>query len=415
MNILIVTHYFQPDGGAAAVRLSYLARWLAERGHRVQVLTTVPHYPLGRIRAGYGGRIRMRERWAGVEIVRAWLWASPSPSIAKKLISQTSFLLAGGIAGLTLQRPDVVLIEAQPMPTGVLGRFIAGWKRAPYVLNVSDLWPDHLLSVGALSESSLIYRIARRIVDSGYRGARHIIALSPEWRRRIAERLASSGASSEKITALWRGVDVEAFDPQVNPQDFRQAQGFDPQERLISFIGTFATQYDFEAWLDVAAHFNERTDLRFVVIGGGTQAGKLAQRLQHDPRLTRLRWIDWLDSAQMPQAWAASYVTTWMMRPDPLYQGTLPAKMYEALAMGVPIVAAQAGEAQALLEASGAGVALPVGDVAGMVSALSDLLSAPQRRQQMAQAGRAYALAHFDFRQTAQIYERILLAVSSKI
>ena len=59
MHVLIVTNYFAPEGGAAAVRLTRLAKQLAARGHEVTVLTSLPHYPQGRIQDGYRGRFAM--------------------------------------------------------------------------------------------------------------------------------------------------------------------------------------------------------------------------------------------------------------------------------------------------------------------------------------------------------------------
>jgi hypothetical protein len=55
MHVLIVTNYFAPEGGAAAVRLTRLARKLQQRGHRITVLTSLPHYPRGEVYQDYLG------------------------------------------------------------------------------------------------------------------------------------------------------------------------------------------------------------------------------------------------------------------------------------------------------------------------------------------------------------------------
>ena len=56
MKIWILTQFYPPEFGAAAVRLSRLARLLAADGHAVTVLTGMPNYPEGVIRAAYRGR-----------------------------------------------------------------------------------------------------------------------------------------------------------------------------------------------------------------------------------------------------------------------------------------------------------------------------------------------------------------------
>src|SRR5690606_37738563 len=121
MHILLVTTYYEPDSGAAAVRLSRLAKALVRRGHQVTVLTTLPHYPQGRIAERYQKAWAVEQNRSGVRVVRVWLWATPSPRISRRLISQMSFMLSAALRGLTLPRPDVVLIEAQPVFTSLAG------------------------------------------------------------------------------------------------------------------------------------------------------------------------------------------------------------------------------------------------------------------------------------------------------
>lgn len=174
MHILFVTHYYEPDSGARSVLLTGLSKFLHRRGHKITVLTTMPHYPQGIISKDYRGKLFNRENRDGIGVIQAWLWATPSKSIVRRLISQLSFMIMACLRGLFLERPDIVFVENQPIFTGVAGRFIADIKRVPYVLDISDLWPDHLLSIGALTEDSLIYKSARAVVDAGYRGSAQI-------------------------------------------------------------------------------------------------------------------------------------------------------------------------------------------------------------------------------------------------
>ena len=213
MDILFVTHYYEPSGGAAATRLSDLARRLQKQGHRVTVITGMPHYPQGRIEDAYRGQIARVEMRDGVHVIYTWLWTTNSPRISRKLISQLSLMVSALLRGVSLPRPDVTFIEAQPIFTGLAGRMISRLKGAPYVLNVSDLWPDHLLSVGALQETDLIYRTARAVVDSGYRNAAAITTLSPAWTETIIGYLNHTDSARDKTHTILRGVDVERFRP----------------------------------------------------------------------------------------------------------------------------------------------------------------------------------------------------------
>ncbi len=402
MRILFVTTYFEPDGGAAAVRLSRLARILYQRGHEITVLTTLPHYPRGHIDEAYRRKLYHVEDRGGIRVIRAWLWATPNPRISRKLISQNTFMLSAFLRGLPIKRPDVMLIEAQPVFTSFAGVLLSKIRRVPYVLNVSDLWPDHLLSVRALSEKHPAYRTARYLVDASYRGAAAVVSLSPSWAEKIAGYIHENNKASSKIQVIYNGVDLDRFRPDLDTTQFRQAHGLSTEKR-VSFIGTFATQYDFDAMFEVIRRLSDRSDTEFLFIGSGSQAEKVT-----GSPLPNVKLIPWVDHNTIPQAWAASTLTYWAMRDEALYRGTIPAKLYEALACGVPIAAAMEGAGADMLNASGGGLSVPCGDIEGLTDAITRLLDHPHLLKQHSQSGRAYAEANFDPVKVAERYEAVL-------
>ncbi|MDX1993851.1 MAG: glycosyltransferase family 4 protein [bacterium] len=410
MRLLLVTTYFEPDSGAAAVRLSRLARMLSERGHDVTVLTAMPHYPGGKISPAYRGTWTTQETRDGVRIVRTWLLATPSPRMSRKFVSQISFMLTSALRGTALDRPDVMLVEAQPVFTSAAGVFLSMYQHVPYVLNVSDLWPDHLLTVGALTETHPVYRVARALVDQSYRSAAAITTLSPVWSRVIESYIGEENAA--KIHTIFNGVDLTRFRPDVETRAFRTKYNL-PDKKLVTFIGTFATQYDLETMLAAADRLRRRDDVVVAFIGAGSQGGTLRQRLQNG-EYPNVRLIDWLDHTEIPAAWCASHLTMYALRSQALYQGTVPAKLFEAFACGVPMVAAAEGTAPDIIAQSGSGLTTTWGDVDGFTAAIERLLDDDDLRQSCSRAGRAYAEAHFDPLRVTDAYEQVLLGAVRK-
>lgn len=403
MHILFVTTYFEPDSGAAAVRLSRLARLLHQRGHQITVLTTMPHYPQGKIAEGYRGAWTTVEDRDGLRIVRAWLYATPNARIRAKLLSQLSFMLTSALRGLCLRQPDVCFIEAQPVFTCWSAVVLCILKRVPYVLNVSDLWPDHLLSVGALDERHVIYRAARVWVNGMYGRASAITTLSPAWTKKIIEYV---GDDSIQIRTILNGVDLERFVPGLDVTDFRHRHGLGDYQ-WVTFIGTFATQYDLDTMLAVCSHFSKNTDVRFAFIGAGSQAESLKQRVR-EAQFNNVEVIDWIRHDEIPAAWCMSAITFFALYPQTLYRGTIPAKLYEALACGIPVVAAVEGVAAQMITESCAGVTVQCQDVSGLVAGIETLLADAERRGQCQHAGRAYAERQFDPEKVVDAYEETL-------
>ncbi len=68
MRILLVTQYFYPEN----FKSNDIAFELARKGHKVDVLTSIPNYPEGKFYKGYGFLSRRIEKQNGVRIFRAF-------------------------------------------------------------------------------------------------------------------------------------------------------------------------------------------------------------------------------------------------------------------------------------------------------------------------------------------------------
>lgn len=403
MHILLMTHYFEPDAGAAAVRLSRLAKLLAARGHRLTVLTTLPHYPQGEVAQGFRGKPLIVEERDGMLVLRAWLWATPSPKISRRLISQWSFMISAALQGLGVPKPDVMLIEAQPVFTALAGYFISRVLRVPYVLNVSDFWPEYLLAVGTLTETSPVYKLFYALVNWTFRGAAQIVTLYPPLSENVERRV----GRGEAIHTIYNAVDLARFRAGLDSSAFRQQHELG-DVKLVTFIGTFGTHIDFETMLNVAAHFNAREDVRFVFVGTGGQREHIAERLAAGD-LDHARWIGWVDHADMPLVWNASYLTFWAIHDHALYRNILQSKTYEAMASGVPMVIAVEGITTDVIARSNSGVTVPFKDRDGLIREIETLLQREDLRAQYSQSARAYAEQHFAPEKVADAYESLLL------
>jgi colanic acid biosynthesis glycosyl transferase WcaI len=402
MRILIVTTYFEPDQGAASIILTRLAKKLQARGHQITVLTTLPNYPHGRILDGYRGKFQVVEDRDGVHVIQTWLWATPNPRISRKFISQISFAITALLRGLFIPRPDVMLIVAQPIFTNLAGTLLSRLKRTPYVLDVHDLWPDHMLSIGALTEKHPVYRLFRWLVDNTYKGAKGIIALTPHLEKVIRGYI----PPTDKVQTVFSGVDLDRFRPGLDSTAFREKYDLG-DARLVAYIGTLGTAYDCETMLETAKQFVDTPDVCFAIIGTGTQKEIVRARLAKGD-LPNVRWIEWVDYADIPQAWASTYIAYWALHNHPLHRGAIGTKMYEAMASGIPVTVALEGVVADVLRESGGGFSVPFEDVNALSAAIRRLLDDPDLYQRTSQAARAYAEQHFDAQQTALKYEAAL-------
>jgi glycosyltransferase involved in cell wall biosynthesis len=83
------------------------------------------------------------------------------------------------------------------------------------------------------------------------------------------------------------------------------------------------------------------------------------------------------------------------LKPCEVFKTVLPSKMFEAMAAARPIVLAVEGEAQAVLEHAGAGIAVQPGDAAAMAAAIARLASDRHERVRMGRAGATFVAREF--------------------
>lgn len=387
MHIMLLTQFYAPEFGAAAVRLERLARLLAADGHDVTVLTGMPNYPAGVIPPEYRGKLFVSETRDGVQIRRVWVYASPSKRARARLLNWVSLMLMTALRGIGLPRPDVLLVESHPLTVCVSGGWLKRIKRAPVVLNVSDLWPESAIAVGAMRADSRFVKLAEKLESWAYRDAAHIIGMTRGVYNGILARL----PQPEKVTLLLNAVDLGRFRPGLDSERAAIRQRYQLDGALVAaHVGNISLMYDFECMLDVAAALPE---VKFLFAGGGTQAPFIEEQVTARG-LSNVVLTGVLPHDDMPAVWAGIDVLLLSLKAHPLFEGQLPAKMFEAMATGTPVVAAARGEARDLLTQTGAGIVVPIGDRQGMIDALRQLANTPERLQAMGTAGRAYAEAH---------------------
>ncbi len=406
MKILFVTHYFEPDSGAAAIRLTRLAAQLEQRGHEITILTPMPHYPVGVIHPDYRWRFTVSEKRGNIRVIRVWLYATTRQRIVFRLISQLSFMIACSIRGIFVKRPDVMLIENQPIFTALAGWFISWIKRAPYLANVSDFWPEYLATAGITTETSPIYRLLTAFVNHTQRNAAGIVTLYPPLSALIEKRIGRKAITK----VIYNAVDSEKFDEQIDDSAFREKRQLG-KARLITFLGILGYHIDLQTMLDVALHFKDFPDIKFVFACAGHQKRHLQKTLE-TAEYAHCQWIDWIDYDEVPGFWAASYLSYWALRDNPVDQMRFQAKLYEAMGSGTPTVIAVRGLMREVIAEAGSGITVPPGNAKAMVTAIAKLLDDHAAYQQMSENGRRFAQEHFSVKRSVDEYEAILRQVA---
>src|SRR5581483_52089 len=177
LRVLIVSQYFPPEVGATQSRMQAFAEYLARRGHDVTVIAEFPNHPVGVVPPEYRGRLVEVDRSNPYKVVRVWVRASTEKTQRTRLSFYTSFMAMAALMSPLAGRADVVVATTPPLFTGLAGLAVARAMRAPFVLDVRDLWPAAATSLNQIS-GGVPTRVAELIERRLYRSASAVVAVT---------------------------------------------------------------------------------------------------------------------------------------------------------------------------------------------------------------------------------------------
>lgn len=370
--------------------MGVLARTLARRGHRVEVVAAHPHYPeprWGRRLAPYG---EIRD---GIPVRRLPLWVGRDTPL-ERVRQELTFTASLSACASTLRKPEVVLAVSPSFPALVPTMINARLRRIPWVLAVKDILPDGALTTGILEEGALV-DAARRLEMMAYRSAEQIVVISEA----CAHNLRSKGVPDEKLTRIYDMATRPLLATQRLPESI--------DHRLVLNMGNIGHTQDL---VNVTRAFEDSPELaaldaRFVMAGDGVAGADVRAAI----RTQRVEVTGIVDDDRLEgllQRAALALVTQ-------QYEGldwNLPSKLMNFMAYGIPVVAAVRpdSEVASIVGRSGGGWVSDNRSASDCARVIAEALCDPEERQRRGERALAFAHAHFSPERAADQFEAVL-------
>ncbi|MBV9581966.1 MAG: glycosyltransferase family 4 protein, partial [Chloroflexi bacterium] len=329
MNITYVCHYFVPEPAAPAARVHEFARAWVRAGHSVDVLTTFPNHPLGRIPPEYRGRAWATEFLDGIRVLRCWLYAVPNRGVGRRGLDHLSFMLTALLFGLPrINTTDVVIASSPTLFSAVSAWLIARVKRVPFVLEVRDLWPEAIVDLGLMRPNSRTVTWLRQLTAFLYDQAARVVVVTEAF----ADRLVNQGVPRAKLAVIPNGADTRFFAPQETAPT-RQSLGLNGQF-VVAYVGSHGLSHGLNVVLDAAALQPEVT---YLLVGDGADRTRLVA--ERDRRqLSNVVMHSSVPKVAVPGLYAAADACLVPLRDVPLFETFVPSKLFEVLAAGRPVI-----------------------------------------------------------------------------
>lgn len=388
MKILFLTENFPPETNAAATRVFERACYWVKAGHDVTVITCAPNFPHGRLFDGYRNRWWQTETMSDIRVVRVKSFISSNEGIALRTLDFLSFMVTGYIAALFEKRPDVVAATSPQFFTAVAGWAVGACRRIPFVFELSDLWPASIVAVGAMKDNLLLW-LVERLELFLYRRSAAIVALTSAFKKNLVSR----GIPAEKIAVVLNGVDLPRYAPTT--RDMGLATEFGLGDRfVVGYVGTHGMAHGLDNVLAAAEKLKNDKRVCFMLAGpGATRDSLIADAGKRG--LDNVVFLPPQPKSRMPAVWSLCNVALIHLRNDPVFAEVIPSKIFEAMAMGLPLlISVPRGEATAIVEAAGAGIVVEPDNPTALAAAILKLADNAVQRSNFAARALAAAPHH---------------------
>jgi colanic acid biosynthesis glycosyl transferase WcaI len=392
LHILLVTSAYAPERAGTAPLNTELCEYLAARGHRVSVVTSFPHYPEWRVFPAYRGKLWQRETLNGVSIFRSYAYIPSRRTTMRRILSDTSVGLFGGLRGLAIGQVDLVLAVSPPLQAGLAGCFLAWLKGAPLLLDLHDLVPDLAIAVGML-RNPLAIKMARLLEKFIYGRSDRILVISEGF----VPNLTGKSVAESKISFLPLWVDSELISPGNRNGPFRKTHNIGEAQTVVLYTGNMGAKQNLENVLEAADRLRTYQDVLFLFVGDGSEKKRL-QEYAHSKALSNVRFLPLLPPQPrelLPEMLAAADVLV-LNQSANIVDMVIPSKLFTYMAAGRPIVAAvnQSSQAAACIRKAGSGIAVGAENPAALAEAILQLKEDRELAERLGRQGRLFVEEH---------------------
>lgn len=345
MKILFLTDNFPPEVNAPATRtLEHCREWV-KAGHEVTVITCHPNYPVGKVYDGYKNSWKTKEVVDGINVIRVWTYITSNKGFFKRILDYISFSFTSFFAGLFL-KCDVIVATSPQFFTALSGRTLHFFKRKPWVMEVRDLWPDSIKSVGAMKDG-LVLKYFSKEEKWCYKSADRIVVVTDTFKKIISEK----GIPAEKISVVKNGANLDLFRPREKSPELVKKYGLEGKV-VLGYVGTIGMAHKLDFLIDCVKGL---PDCKLMILGAGAEKDALVEKVANE-NIDNVFFVDPVSKDKVADYVGLQDLALVNLRRDPLFTTVIPSKIFETAAMRVPIMLGVDGEARSLVEHYGAGL-----------------------------------------------------------
>ena len=350
INMIFITHFFEPEIGAASQRITSLVKRALTDNNKIFVITTIPLYKIE-------DKINFFEDDDNLTIIRFPVFQSNSKNILLRLISMInfSFYLFLLIPVFLFLNHRKVFIQGHPLVTSFFSIFIfKKLFRKKIILNVSDLWPKSGLELGVFKKG-LFYSLLKKIEKFNYNNSDLIMAQSNESKNYISEIV-----PNKNIVVFYN----------VPKSDFKTKVDTSNKKLTIIYAGLLGHAQNI---LQSCIKINfKNLDAVLHIYGEGTQKKEITDYIKKN-NINNIIVHDFIPRNQLNKKLISADVGLVQLKHS--IHGALPSKLFHYLNYSLPIIYIGSGEAAKIVNENKFGWSFKNDDYNGINSLIEKIIT----------------------------------------
>ncbi|WP_422026168.1 glycosyltransferase family 4 protein [Roseovarius sp.] len=324
MKVLLTHRFFWPDTAPYAVMLRAIGNALADAGHKVHVLSSMPSYR-SETRPTDTPR---RETLGALEVKRIRVLADEKRNPLRRLTNVLLYCWALFVNVLRL-RPDVVAASTfPPVAAAWSASFAARLVGSKFVYHMQDIHPEVSIYSGGRLGRGLPMRLMRWLDNQTLRRSSAIVVLSQDMADTLAQRQLGP-LPIHVVNNFSLDLSGETEEP---PEELRKAPG----RRRVIFAGNLGRFQNLPQMTEAVSRlFADFPDLELFFLGSGTALPELKRRWGDHPQIG---FGPFLPFSQAKSLIAEADVGLVSLEKN-LFRVAYPSKIASYLSLGVPVLA----------------------------------------------------------------------------
>jgi colanic acid biosynthesis glycosyl transferase WcaI len=409
MHLLILTHTFPPNFSGSATMQYELAKHMASAGHQVTVVTSYSHHHM----SVNTKPLESEELIDGIRVLRVRSLNWTGSGFIQRFLEGFIMDIRLVNMGLHCGRPEVVFFMSPPITLPIVASIFRLLRKSVLVLNVQDIFPELVVSMGILGRKSPVIRFGELVEKLAYRCADYIGVHSPKNRLHII----SSGVPEENVHVLPLWVDTDLVKPQPRRNPFSDSHGLN-DKFVILYAGTIGFAMGAQTIPQTASLLDKEKNIQFVVIGGGSKLDDLNNEMEK-LGVKNLLLLPLQPREDLPNVLASADILLVTLRkeitdnPNGYFQAVVPHKLITNMASARPILLAaeERSDAAKIIRLSQCGRVVSPEDAVSLANVIKEMYENQQSLASWGSNGRAFVRQHFDSKTQVERLEKLFCSL----